>query len=176
MTDMASTSIRLSRPADVEQLDLLYPLAFPEEDLLAIMRALIGRDDVVSLVAVQGAAVVGHIAFSQCSLPGKDAKLSLLGPLCVHPDHQRSGFGGALINEGFKRLSAQGFAKVMVLGDPNYYGRFGFKADATVRPPYPLPSEWADAWQGLDLAESKEVLTGELIVPEPWRDPILWAD
>lgn len=176
MVDKAGTNIRLSRPADVAQLDLLYPLAFPEEDLLAIMHALVGRDDVVSLVAVQGTAVVGHIAFSQCSLAGKDARLSLLGPLCVHPDHQRSGFGSALINEGLKRLAAQGFAKVIVLGDPNYYSRFGFKADATVQPPYQLPSHWADAWQGLDLAVSKEALKGQLIVPEPWQNPVLWAD
>lgn len=176
MADMTGTQVRLSRPDDLEQLDALYPLAFPEEDLLAIMHALVGRDDVVSLVAMHGAAVVGHIAFSQCSLAGKQAKLSLLGPLGVHPTYQKAGFGSALINEGFKRLTAQGFAKVMVLGDPNYYGRFGFKADASVQPPYPLPSEWSGAWQGKELDETGGALAGKLLVSEPWQNPALWAD
>lgn len=176
MADMTGTQIRLSRPDDLEQLDALYPLAFPDEDLLTIVHALVGRDDVVSLVATTNSVIVGHIAFSQCSLAGKQAKLSLLGPLGVHPDYQKAGFGSALIKEGFKRLTAQGFAKVMVLGDPHFYGRFGFKTDTYVQPPYPLPSEWSGAWQGKELDETGDALAGKLLVSEPWQNPALWAD
>lgn len=175
-SDMTNGDIRLSRPDDLPHLAALYPLAFPDEDLLEILHALLARDDMISLVAVKDSDVVGHIVFAPCSLADKSAKLALLGPLAVHPDHQKIGLGSALIRDGFKRLTEERYAKVLVLGDPRYYGRFGFEAEATIQPPYALSAEWDGAWQGLSLARDEEEFSGTLIVPEPWQNAALWAD
>ena len=59
--------------------------------------------------------------------------------MAVRPDRQRLGFGDALIDEGIARLVAQGAAGCVVLGEPSYYGRFGFVADAGLRYPGPPP-------------------------------------
>ena len=53
-----------------------------------------------------------------------------LGPLSVRPEQQRRGIGTALVGEGLARLRARGAAGCVLLGDPGYYRRFGFEADA----------------------------------------------
>ncbi|MFB2935390.1 GNAT family N-acetyltransferase [Aerosakkonemataceae cyanobacterium BLCC-F154] len=81
----------------------------------------------ISLVAEIDRKVVGHIAFSPVTISDGTAGWYGLGPISVLPDYQKQGIGKALINEGLsllKNLGAQGCALV---GDPNYYKRFGFK-------------------------------------------------
>jgi len=153
----------------------LYAAAFPQEDLMPLLRALAGREDVLALVARIGAAIVGHVAFTRCGLAGWPGAVALLGPLAVAPDRQRRGIGGALAREGLKRLAGQGIARVQVLGDPAYYARFGFHPDAEVAPPYPLPEAWRAAWQALVLGGGAAPDAGVLEVPAPWRRPSLWG-
>lgn len=167
---------RMGRPEDEEQLLSLYPLAFPEEDLLPLLKSLLGKDGLLSLVVESDGKVVGHIVFTPCTLANGEFELSLLGPLAVHPDYQRQGLGKALIRRGIEQLRAQRFAKVLVLGDPNYYGRSGFVAESDIHPPYQLPDEWDGAWQSLSLTTNTESMDGKLIVPDPWNDPRWWAD
>ncbi len=167
--------IRESRPADRIALAELYPAAFPDEDLVPLVRELLaGRNDVLSLVADGHEGMAGHIAFTACSVAGHDQPLSMLAPLAVHPAHQRQGIGTGLIREGVRRLEGDGVSLVLVLGDPAYYGRAGFKPEHAVAPPYPLPEEWRDAWQSLSLIEDASGLSGVLCVPEPWRKKALW--
>jgi predicted N-acetyltransferase YhbS len=69
-----------------------------------------------------------------------NAKLALVGPVAVNPAHQNEGLGSRLMHamlEAAKRIDDP--AMVMV-GDPEYYGRFGFTADATVQ--WSLPGPW----------------------------------
>lgn len=168
--------LRESLPADLAALEKLYPAAFPAEDLLPLVRDLsAGRRDVLSLVALHDQAVVGHIAFTFCHLAGRSEKIALLAPLAVAPAWQKRGIGSALVRAGLQRLGALDVAVVLVLGDPAYYSRFGFRPDHGVLPPYPLPAEWHTAWQALDLRDRGADLQGELVVPEPWRRPALWA-
>lgn len=101
-------------------------LAIPEE--LRAAGAL-----TVSLVALDGDAVVGHAAFSPVTIDGADRDWFGLGPISVRPDRQRSGIGGALIRQGLGRLGVLGARGCVVLGDPGYYGRFGFEADPALR-------------------------------------------
>ena len=56
-----------------------------------------------------------------------------MGPVAVRPDRQRSGIGQALIRAGLERLRATGAQGCVVLGDPAYYVRFGFKSDPELR-------------------------------------------
>ncbi len=83
----------------------------------------------VSLVAVEGDEAVGHVAFSPVSIDGVTAPGWYgVGPLSVRPDRQRRGIGSALMREGIARLRAMGGNGCVVVGDPAYYQRFGFRA------------------------------------------------
>lgn len=94
----------------------------------------------VSLVADQDGEILGHAAFSPVRIDGRDAGWFGLGPVSVRPGRQRTGIGRALILDGLGRLRALGAAGCVVLGDPAYYGRFGFGSDpALVYPPAPRP-------------------------------------
>lgn len=168
--------IRESTPEDVPQLEKLYPRAFPEEDLLPVVRALLAEtEDVMSLVACEseGGTIIGHVIFTICGTDDGARTLALLAPLGVDPDHQRCGVGSALVHEGFVRLKALGMARVFVLGDPAYYSRFGFRTERSLMPPYQIPAEWAEAWQSLALRDGG-AKAGTLDLPEPWLEPKLW--
>jgi putative acetyltransferase len=172
-----SPEIRGATPADAEALEALYPRAFPDEDLLPLVRELSKESGLVlSLVAANDSRIVGHAAFTACGIDGTDARASLLGPVAVDPGWQRKGIGSALIRAGLERLEGVGVAVVCVLGDPAYYGRLGFSKESRIEPPYRLPDEWGDAWQAQCLDEAAEPPAGKLSVAPPWRDPSLWSD
>ena len=87
----------------------------------------------ISLVAERDDTIVGHAAFSPVLIDGEDLGWFGLGPVSVSPSLQRSGIGTALIEEGLKLLKHRGAGGCVVLGDPNYYRRFGFTNDHTLR-------------------------------------------
>ncbi len=168
--------LRSSRPSDLTAIESLYPAAFPDEDLLPLVQDLLPKTaDVISLVATIDSQVVGHVIFSRCGVTGTDVKAALLAPLAVAPGWQRRGIGGALVRAGLERLKVEGTDVVCVLGDPAYYGRLGFVTETYVKAPYPLPDEWKQAWQSLELGETPTRRAGTLSVPAPWRKPALWA-
>lgn len=82
----------------------------------------------VSLVAVDGDAVVGHVAISPVIISSGEAGWYGLGPISVWPDHQRQGIGSKLMKAALAELQHSRARGCVVLGDPAYYGRFGFKA------------------------------------------------
>lgn len=168
--------IRESLPSDAASIEKLYPDAFPDEDLLPLVRELLGEEPVIlSLVGIVDRALVGHVIFTTCSIAGRADKVSLLGPLAVASSWQRRGIGSALVREGLQRLENAGAIQVYVLGDPAYYERVGFKPEIGVTPPYPLPEEWRGAWQSVSLHNAGQALHGKLSVPQPWLQPALWA-
>ncbi|MEM7742291.1 MAG: N-acetyltransferase [Pseudomonadota bacterium] len=164
--------MREANPKDLPSVLALYPAAFPDEDLLPLVRALADTPGVVSLVAEDAGALTGHVAFSHCHVDGNVA-VALLGPVAVAPTHQRQGVGSALVQHGIERERAAGTVAILILGDPAYYGRFGFRQEHGIEPPYKLPDDWGPAWQSLVLHENS--LSGPLAVPEPWQDPVLWS-
>lgn len=82
----------------------------------------------LSLVAEEG-GVVGHVAFSPVAVGDVAGTWYGLGPVSVAPDRQGQGIGKALIAAGLDQLRQIGAAGCVVLGDPAYYQRFGFRAD-----------------------------------------------
>jgi putative acetyltransferase len=165
-----------SRPDDWADLASLYPQAFPDEDLLPLVQALLEQvPGVLSLVGILDAGVIGHGLFTPCDVIGHSGEAALLGPLAVAPGYQRQGVGNALVQAGLQRLAALGVRQVFVLGDPTYYGRFGFRPETAVAPPYPLPADWTDAWQSLSLGDATPLGPGSLALPRPWLQPALWA-
>ena len=173
---MSEIEIRDSADADVPLIEALYPAAFPDEDLLPVLRALLNEPSlIISLVAVVADELAGHILFTKCAVTNDAHAAALLAPLAVVPAKQRQGVGSALVRNGLERLRQTGFEFVLVLGDPNYYSRFGFAQENAVTPPYPIPAEWAAAWQSLNLTATEQRFSGTLKVPPQWMQPALWA-
>jgi putative acetyltransferase len=72
--------------------------------------------------------VVGHVLFSEVTVEADNPTRVLgLAPLSVHPDAQGRGVGTALVLQGLEACRAAGYDAVVVLGEPGYYGRFGFE-------------------------------------------------
>lgn len=96
-----------------------------EANLADALRA--RADPIVSLVAEDNGAILGHIIFSPVSLSGHPAlRIMGLAPMAVAPVHQRKGIGSALVRAGLEQCKQLGFGAVVVLGHPAYYPRFGF--------------------------------------------------
>ena len=81
----------------------------------------------ISLVAEIDGRVVGHVAFSPVIISDGATGWYGLGPVSVLPDYQKQGIGKALINKGLSLLKDMGGEGCALVGDPNYYKRFGFK-------------------------------------------------
>ncbi len=98
-----------------------------EPQLVDLLRA--ARKAVVSLVAIMNGQVVGHVLFSPVTLDPPPVGFNGVGlaPVAVAPEFQRQGIGSALIREGLDRCRQAGYEIVVVLGDPRYYSRFGFR-------------------------------------------------
>jgi putative acetyltransferase len=168
--------IHESRRDDMAAIESLYPEAFPDEDLLPIVRDLL--NDAVAAISFVGTIdmrIVGHAIFTKCGVFGSSVNAALLGPLAVAPAWQRQGIGSAIVRAGLRRLEDANVSRVYVLGDPAYYGRLGFLPETLVEPPFPLPVEWDGAWQSRDLGKTTTPCAGKLSVPPQWLQPALWA-
>lgn len=112
----------------------------------------------LSLVAAEADRIVGHIAFSPVSVGGNAAGWYGLAPVSVLPERQGEGIGSLLVREGISRLQAAGAAGIVLLGEPGYYGRFGFKACAEMT----LPGVPADYFLILPTPGGKPLPAGEV--------------
>jgi putative acetyltransferase len=93
-----------------------------------IIQALRSADALtISLVAEIDDRVVGHIAFSPVIVSDGTKDWYGLGPISVLPEFQKKGIGKALIKEGLSLLKELGGQGCALVGDPDYYERFGFK-------------------------------------------------
>ena len=81
----------------------------------------------ISLVAEIDGRIVGHIAFSPVIISDGTKDWYGLGPISVLPEYQKQGIGKSLVNEGLSLLKQLGGQGCALVGDPNYYKRFGFK-------------------------------------------------
>jgi putative acetyltransferase len=86
-------------------------------------------DRFVSLVALDGDEIVGHVLFTPATIGAGESAIEGMGlaPLAVLPGRQRTGIGTALVEEGLATLRREGWPFVLVLGHPEYYPRFGFE-------------------------------------------------
>jgi putative acetyltransferase len=82
----------------------------------------------ISLVAVAGKKVVGHIAFSPVTISDGSPGWYGLGPISVLPELQKQSIGKSLICEGLSSLKSLGAKGCVLVGDPGYYERFGFRS------------------------------------------------
>jgi predicted N-acetyltransferase YhbS len=135
--------LRPEKPDDWWDVEALFDLCFaPGREALSSYRL---RDDVpsapdLSLVARdQSGILAGAIRFWPVRVGDKAALL--LGPVAVHPTHQGEGLGAVLIHNGLAVARKHGWARVMLVGDASYYGRFGFVRLLDVEMPPPTNPE-----------------------------------
>ena len=81
----------------------------------------------LSLVVEVKGDIVGHVAFSRVTISDGTRSWYGLGPVSVRPEAQRKGIGSALIGEGLSRLKQMGGIGCVLVGEPAYYQRFGFR-------------------------------------------------
>jgi putative acetyltransferase len=122
-------SIRPERPEDAAGVRALLDAAFggdTESKVVEQLRA--DGDFVLSLVAESGEGIAAYAGFPRLvlRLDERNVPVAGLAPVGVSPALQRRGIGGALIRDGLARLKDRAERLVFVLGDPAYYGRFGF--------------------------------------------------
>jgi putative acetyltransferase len=123
-----------------------------EADL--VERLVADGDSVLELVAEIDGVIVGHVLFSRLGIvSGSDETFPAvaLAPVAVEPDTQGTGVGSALIREAHARLEASGESLSVVLGEPDYYARFGYSQQSAVgyeceyQGPYLQALAWRDA-------------------------------
>ncbi len=122
--------IRPERPTDYEAVNQVHLSAFPgpdEAQIVARLRA--NGKAIISLVAEEDDQVIGHVLFSAVQIAGSQVALRGLGlaPVAVLPAYQGQGAGTGMIQLGLKMAHLRGNDYVVVLGDPAYYTRFGFR-------------------------------------------------
>jgi putative acetyltransferase len=123
-------TLRTELPADHAGVRRVNELAFGqpgEADVVDALRA--AGAATLSLVAVDGDRVVGHILFSPVTVASPSGDFTALGlaPMAVLPELHRRGVGSRLVRAGLDELRRAGHEVVVVLGHPGYYPRFGFE-------------------------------------------------
>jgi putative acetyltransferase len=98
----------------------------------------------LTFVAVDGAEVVGHVAASRATVGGQPAVA--LGPVAVQPGRQGRGTGSALVEALLAAADRHGERAVVLLGDPAFYGRFGFRDSRLLGVTAPEPG-WGEHFQ-----------------------------
>jgi putative acetyltransferase len=125
-------AIRPESPADHPAIRRLVAAAFGsdvEADLVERIRSSPEYVAEMALVAEADGEIVGHVMVSNAVLRGDagDRRISMLAPLAVLPDRQKSGIGGALVTAVVAIADERDEPLVVLEGSPAYYGRFGFE-------------------------------------------------
>ncbi|MBD2501295.1 GNAT family N-acetyltransferase [Anabaena azotica] len=140
-------NIRCETPADYLAISQVNNLAFGRENeaqLIAAIRLSEFYIPELSLIAEIDNIIVGQILFSYIELVSEEKLKALsLAPIAVHPQFQKQGIGSALIQAGLTKAEARGESLVIVLGDPQFYSRFGFipSINYGIASPFPVPDE-----------------------------------
>ncbi|MHC4116836.1 MAG: GNAT family N-acetyltransferase [Planctomycetota bacterium] len=133
--------IRLEKAEDIPSVRIVNKQAFEQPAEAHIVDKLrLSCPEALSLVAVDGDHVVGHIFFTPATVDTGSGTVEGMGlaPMAVLPERQREGIGSALVERGLEILRERGCPFVIVLGHSEYYPRFGFEPASK----YGLKCQW----------------------------------
>ena len=150
--------------ADRDAVGILLDTAFDGSAERLLVEALrLGGDMAVELVASEGGRVLGYVGFARLIAPAGWLSLS---PIAVSRGAQGQGLGGELIRYGLDLARQSGAQAVTVLGDAEYYTRFGFtrKAAENLAVPYPKSS-----YLLYPIAPNTAGLAAEVIYPPAFQ-------
>ena len=154
---MALFTLSAEEPEDWWEVEALYDTCFaPGRQALSSYRLRSGPPvaALCQVVRDEAGQVGAAIRYWPVQVGGQRALL--LGPIAVHPTAQGEGLGGMLIRETLSMAAQQGEARVLLVGDAPYYGRFGFERLGGVEMPRPTNPDRVlgralvnGAWDGL---------------------------
>lgn len=159
---MTKFSIRQEVPDDVGAIHALLEaafcdLAYSEQTEAEIVVALREAGALtVSLVAEIQGCIVGYIAVSSVTFSDGGKHWYGLGPVAVAPVYQGRGVGSRLIEGALENLQHHNAEGCVVLGDPDFYGRFGFQS----QPQLSFPGVTGEYFQALPFG--KKIPTGKV--------------
>ncbi len=152
---MSDNALAIRVPAATEQPSILSVLraAFDGDDEARIVEKLWTAGAMTrELAAVENKEIVGYCAFSEVTAtPPIKGRLFGLAPVAVTPRRQNAGIGAALVKAGLALCENDGAALIVVLGEPDYYGRFGFAPASGVNVRW-AAMDAGDAFQLIDYA------------------------
>ena len=141
--------LRHETPDDIAAIEAVTIAAFANAPYTShteqfIVRALRAANELtLSIVAEEHGQVVGHVALSPVTITDSQGRQAVgwygLGPISVLPPRQGQGIGSRLLEQALSELRAVRAAGCVLLGEPAYYGRFGFQAHAGLQLPGVLP-------------------------------------
>ena len=148
-----SIEIRSEIPSDIAAIEALTASAFlhaphtshTEQFIVNALRK--AGQLAISLVALDVGKLVGHVAVSPVSLSTGAAGWYGLGPISVAPERQWEGIGSLLMKRALDELRKAGAAGCVLVGEPGFYARFGFKAESALV----LPSTPPEYFQAISF-------------------------
>ncbi|MCR5858201.1 N-acetyltransferase [Mesorhizobium sp. J428] len=148
------------RPAEARDRAAIRELvteAFGQPAEAGLVDALVADNDVVlELVATHEGEIVGHVLFSRLFVEDEAGRFAAvaLAPIAVQPRRQKTRVGSTLIENAHMLLKDRGETLSIVLGDPAYYGRFGYAHDRAAG----FASDYqCEALQALALGEAPAI-------------------
>lgn len=137
--------LRHETPDDIAAIEAVTVAAFANAPHTShteqfIVRALRAANELtLSIVAEEHGQVVGHVALSPVTITDSQGRQAVgwygLGPISVLPPRQGHGIGSRLLEQALAELRAMRDAGCVLLGEPAYYGRFGFQVHAGLQLP-----------------------------------------
>ena len=132
-------TVRNERPEDVVAVEALTREAFWNLHVPGCSEHLVARQlrasrdflPELDLVAAEGGRVIGNILFTRSRVAGsmnENFETVTFGPVSVLPECQKRGVGRALIERGLTLAREAGHSAAIIYGDPDYYGKYGFRA------------------------------------------------
>jgi putative acetyltransferase len=162
-----AADIRFERSGDRAAIRALVAAAFGPDDHTEDFVEAVRAQAVVCLaeIAINAGVIVGHAQWCDASLviDGRRVRCAYLACLSTEPALQRRGIGSQLVRSGIERLARNGYAAASLLGDPAYYGRFGFSPELAARIEAPHRSQ-GRGFQAVELVAG--ALTGTTIVAD----------
>jgi len=143
-------NIRSERTGDIPEIYQLNSKAFDRNCEAKLVNVLRDRGELaISLVALRDEIIVGHVAASPIKVDGTEVAIVGIGPLAVMESHRKQGIGASLMEAAIKELKNSCITAAVLLGNPEYYVRFGFLTASNFK----LGNEYnaTDAFMAMEL-------------------------
>ncbi|MEM9810072.1 MAG: N-acetyltransferase [Pseudomonadota bacterium] len=143
--------VRLYRDDDAKAVRSLLVEAFATENEANLAEALrADGDQEIELIAHSGDTIVGYVVLSKMQSPARSLGL---GPVATALLARKQGVAASLIESSLALAAAHDWTTVFLLGDANFYERFGFDAEAATAFPSPYSGpHWQVAFLNEDEA------------------------
>jgi putative acetyltransferase len=130
-----AVTIRPAQTSDRDEILAVVADAFsfggtrqPDEEIAILRDTWVAQEGrpLIELVADEDDTLVGHLQAAPGRLDGAPTPIAGVAPVCVLTAAHGRGVGSALVHALLGAAETQHWPLLVLLGDPAYYGRFGF--------------------------------------------------